>query len=281
MRAERSRAEALGTGRAAATARSLYLRWLELRHGRRGVPWSLHGEPFRIDPRVRHLLPSSAEPALFAYLHRAIRPGDVIVDAGGFLGAYPIVEARWAGPSGRVVTFEPSPRSAAVARAHFEMNPEGSRITLIEAAVGDRAGTALLASHDEPYRNQILVEQPEGWYHSDAAEASYHDEPKGSYHTVRVTTIDKVCCDLAIRPTLIRMDVQGAEIAALEGAREIIRTGRGTLRIVVEMHPQLWQSFGVTPQSARDRLEALGVGARPLEGNDPFAADGHAILEYI
>ena len=191
-------------------------------------------------------------------------PGDVILDAGGFLGAYAILMARWAGPSGRVVTFEPSPWSAAIARAHFGMNPEGSRIALIEAAVGDRAGRAKLALHDEPYRNMIL-----------------RDEPKGSYHTVTVVTIDDVCREMRVTPTLIRMDVQGTECAALEGARDTIAAGRHSLRIVVEMHPQLWPSFGVTAESAPARLEALGLRALPLDGSDPFAADGHAILEYI
>ncbi len=272
MRAERSRAERLGAGRAASAARGLYLRWLELRHGRRGIPWSLHDEPFRIDPRVRHLLPSSSEPALFAYLRRTIRTGDVIVDAGGFLGAYAIVMARWAGPSGRVVTFEPSASSAAIARAHFEMNPEGSRITLIEAGVNDRTGRARLARCEEPYRNQILRDG------SDEPEGSYHTE--GSDHTVTVVTIDDVCREMRITPTLIRMDVQGAEFAALEGARDTIRAGRGALRIVVEMHSQLWPSFGVTADVARRRLDALGLRALPLDGDDPFAADGHAILEY-
>jgi FkbM family methyltransferase len=277
MRAEQSRAERLGAGRAAATARSLYLRWLELRHGRRGVPWSLHDEPLRIDPRVRHLLPSSAEPALFAYLRRAIGPGDVVVEAGGFLGAYAIVAARWAGPSGRVVTLEPSPSSAVIARAHFGMNPEGSRITLIEAAVADRAGNARLAVYDESYRNQLVDD--EGPH--DEGKARSQDEAKASCHTVVVATIDDVCRDLKIRPTLIRMDVQGAEFAALEGARETIRTGRDTLRIVVEMHPQLWPSFGITGDIARRRLESLGLRATPLEGTDPFAPDGHALLEYL
>ena len=272
MQAERSRAERLGSGRAAAAARSMYLRWLELRHGRRGVPWSLHDESFRIDPRVRHLLPSSAEPGLFAYLRRTIRPGDVVLDAGGFLGAYAILAARWAGTSGRVVSFEPSPWSAAIARAHLGMNPEGSRVTLIEAAVSDRAGSARLALHDEPYRNLILRDEPEG---------SYHDDPEGSYHTATVVTIDDVCSAMRLTPTLIRMDVQGAEFAALDGARETIRSRRGSLRIVVEMHPQLWRSFGFTAESARARLEALGLRARPLEGQDPFTADGHAILEYL
>jgi hypothetical protein len=77
------------------------------------------------------------------------------------------------------------------------------------------------------------------------------------------------------------MDVQGAELAALEGARNTIRNGRGSLRVVVEMHPQLWPSFGLTADAARVRLEGLGLRARPLEGEDPFAADGHAILEYL
>jgi FkbM family methyltransferase len=282
MRADRSRAGRLGSGRAAAAARGVYLRWLELRHGRRGVPWSLHDEPFRIDPRVRHLLPSSAEPALFAYLRRTIRPGDVVLDAGGFLGAYAILAARWAGPSGRVVTFEPSPGSASIARAHFEMNSEGSRITLIEAGVADREGRARLAIHDESYRNQILGhDDPNRLRQGYGGPPKLHAKAEGSYHTVTVVTIDDVCRDMRLTPTLIRMDVQGAEFAALDGARETIAAGRGSLRIVVEMHPQLWPSFGVTADSAPARLEALGLRARPLDGNDPFAVDGHAILEYI
>jgi hypothetical protein len=73
---------------AARLARAAYLRWLELRYGRRGVPWLLNGEPIRILPNVRHLVPS-AEPALFEYLRRGIRPGAVVLDVGGFLGAYP------------------------------------------------------------------------------------------------------------------------------------------------------------------------------------------------
>jgi FkbM family methyltransferase len=250
--------------RTARIARGVYLRWLQLRHGRRGVPWNLHDEPIRIDPRVRHLLPSSAEPVLFEHLRRLTRPGDVVLDAGGFLGAYALLAARWVGPSGRVYTIEPSPWSAAIAREHLRMNPEGSRVTLIEAAVTNRAGRARLAVHDEPYRNQLAIGQT-----------------LIPTCDVQALTIDGLCREANITPTMIRMDVQGAELAALEGARETIAAGRGRLRIIVETHPQLWPSFGVTTDGARARLEWLGLRARPLEGDDPFAPDGHAILEYI
>jgi FkbM family methyltransferase len=264
----RSRATALlGAGSAARVARALYLRWLELRHGRRGVPWRIHTETIRIDPRVRHLLPSSAEPKLFEHLRRGIRPGDVVLDVGGFLGAYALCEARWAGPSGRVVMLEPTPWSAAIARAQLRMNLEGARVTVVEAAATDRSGRVTLALHDEPYRNSI----------GGAAAAP----GAGETLDVPAVAIDDLCREMDLRPSWIRMDVQGAELAALEGARETIRSGRGRLQIVVEMHPQLWPVFGLSGAEVETRLAALGLRARPLAGTGTaFAADGHAILDY-
>ena len=263
VRHPRSRAAVLGDGRASRALRALHLRWLELRYGRHGLPWPIHEETIRINPHVRHLLPSTAEPALFAYLRRTIHPGDVVLDVGGFLGVYAILSARWAGPSGRVVTFEPTAWTARMAREHFRMNPEGRSVTLIEAAVSDRGGQARFATFDQPYRNQIV-----------------RDQPTGSYHTVPTVTIDDVCGEMGLRPTLIRMDVQGAELAALEGARRTIRDGRGRLRLVVEMHPQLWPTFGVGAEETRVRLASLGLRATALDGDDPFAPDGHAELTF-
>jgi FkbM family methyltransferase len=264
----RSRASVLGEGRASRAVRALHLRWLELRYGRQGLPWPIHGETIRINPHIRHLLPSTAEPTLFDFLRRTIQPGDVVLDVGGFLGAYAILAARWAGPSGRVVTFEPTAWTAGIAREHFRMNPEGERVTLIEAAVSDRAGRARFATFDQAYRNQIIAGEPDGSNH------------QSQHYSVPTVTIDDVCRERGLRPTLIRMDVQGAEFAALEGARRTIQDGRGRLRLVVEMHPQLWPTFGVSAQEAGARLASLGLKATALEGDDPFAPDGHAELTF-
>jgi FkbM family methyltransferase len=268
----RSRASVLGEGRASRAVRALHLRWLELRYGRQGLPWPIHGETIRINPHSRHLLPSTAEPTLFDYLRRTIQPGDVVLDVGGFLGAYAILSARWAGPSGRVVTFEPTAWTAGIAREHFRMNPEGERVTLIEAAVSDRAGRARFATFDQAYRNQIIAGDSEGSSHG-------YDQQRQQY-SVPTVTIDDVCRERGLIPTLIRMDVQGAEFAALEGARRTIEDRRGRLRIVVEMHPQLWPTFGVGAEEARGRIASLGLKATALDGEDPFAPDGHAELTF-
>ena len=245
-----------------------YGRLLGACYSRRGLPWKVHDELVRIDPGVRYLVPHDAEPALFGFLKRTIRPGDVILDVGAFVGIYAVLAARWSGPRGRVVAFEPTPSSADVARRHFAFNGLGpERVQLVEAAVSDRATRATFHQYDThamPYVNSLAVAVD-----TDARPATID---------VAVVTIDEVCRELKVVPTVIRMDVQGAEVHALRGARETIRSAP-RLSLVVEMHPQCWPAFGVTEHDARDTLDDLGLTARPLvEGELLFGRDTHAVL---
>jgi FkbM family methyltransferase len=256
---------------ARSVASAAYGRALRAVYSRQGLPWSIHDERVRIDPSVRHLVPHEPEPALYDFVRRTIRSGDVVLDVGAFLGIYAVLEARWAGDTGRVVAFEPTPSSAALARRHFEWNgPAARRVHLVEAAVSDRPARATLHEYGAqhmPYVNSL-------------APAVDLDAPSVQ-SDVAVVTIDDVCRELRVTPTLIRMDVQGAEIHALRGARETIRSSP-RLSIVVEMHPQCWPAFGVTEAAARDTIRELGLIARPLVSSEPlFARDAHAVLTRV
>jgi hypothetical protein len=99
---------------------------------------------------------------------------------------------------------------------------------------------------------------------------------------VEVVTIDDVCRQFDFVPTLIRMDVQGAEIHALRGARDTIRKAGARLQLVVEMHPQCWPDFGVDESIARQTIESLGLSAAPLvPGERLFSRDAHAVLTPV
>jgi FkbM family methyltransferase len=237
-------------------------------YSRTGLPWKVHGQVIRIDPRVRHLVPHDPEPALFDFLAHTIRPGDIVLDVGAFVGIYAVLAARWSGPGGRVVAFEPTPSSAALARRHLAYNGLGpDRVSLIEAAVSDRAARATLHQYDAsamPYVNSLV--------------AAVDTDAPAVTQPVDVVTIDEVCRELRIVPSVIRMDVQGAEIHALRGARETLRAA-SRLSLVVEMHPQCWPAFSVTDEDARDTLADLGLTASPLVDGEPlFARDTHAVL---
>jgi FkbM family methyltransferase len=236
--------------------------------GKGGVPWAVNGEPLRIDPRMRRFVAPTTEPELWKWLKAEVHTGEHILDVGAFLGVYAIMLARWAGPSSRVLAFEPTPGIADALGRHIVMNGLDDRIQVLRLALGASDGEAMIHQHSEPYRNAIGVTDPAG-------------RETGQAHVV-VSTIDAVCERHGFEPTLIRMDVQGSELAVLEGARRTIGRGRGRLRIVLEVHPQLWALHGTNAAAFEDLLNGLGLCARTLSQPDPagFRADEHVELVY-
>lgn len=230
------------------------------------MPWRVHDHSIRIDPRVRRLVPHDSEEALYRFIQREVVPGAIVLDVGSFLGVYAILEARRAGPRGRVIALEPTAWSASIAARHFQYNAAtGAPITLIEAAAGEKRGHAPFFEYDEPYVNAL------------AAAVDVAGTP--TERSVDVVSLDDVCRELRIMPTFIRMDVQGAEFLALRGASELIRAAGSQLTIVAEMHPQCWPGFGIDSSFARSTIAALGLHAAPLEpGADLFARDGHVVF---
>jgi FkbM family methyltransferase len=256
------------SSRARALASGPYSRILQALYAKRGLQWRVHDEVVRIDPGARHLVPHEPEAALFAFLRQTIRPGDVVLDVGAFVGIYAVLAARWSQPGGRVIAFEPTPSSAALARRHAAFNRvDGVEIDVIEAAASDQPGHATFHEYDAshmPFVNSLAPAV------DTAATPMTRD--------VAVVTIDEVCRERGVVPSVVRMDVQGADVHALRGAAETIRAA-ARLSLVVEMHPQCWPAFGVTEHDVRATLRDLGLTARPLvTGEKLFDRDTHAVL---
>jgi FkbM family methyltransferase len=251
------------------TARGAYAAALRTRYAHRGMPWRVHDQTVRIDPRVRHLVPHESESALYDFVRSHVAPGAQVLDVGAFLGIHALLESHLAGPGGRVLTIEPTAWSASMARRHIGYNAgHGAPITLIEAAAGKVPGRAMLHEYDEPYVNAL------------AEAVDVTASPR--LRAVDVVTLDQVCSQHQMTPSFIRMDVQGAEWSVLEGTRELISTGRRDLVIVAEMHPQCWPAFGVDADAALEIIRSLGLRAVSLEpGTDLFTRDGHVVFTPV
>jgi len=255
------------SGSAVAVLRPLYAGWLRTAYGRRGLPWHVNGEPLRIDPSVRHLIPHESENSLFQFLRRQIRAGDVVLDIGAFFGIYALMAARWSGETGRVLAFEPSPGSFAVLCRHLAMNGLGAaRVEARPVAVGARPERRrLLTFADEPYRNMVAPR--------DAGTSAF---------SVDLVTVDGICAALGRPPDLIRMDVQGLEFDVLRGASAVVREAGSRLTIVAEMHPEQWPDYGIDPREAADRFAECGLRAETLEGGPPvFGQGAHIVLRSL
>lgn len=235
----------------------------------RGIAWSINGETYRIDPRQRQRLGKNYDPPVAKFLREHVKPGALCFDVGANVGVYVLQFARWSGPTGHVVAFEPNPSAVTVLRRHIELNDLKERVTVVPAAVGASPGEAIL-----------YAAQAEGM--SRLGEPNRLIADHASRIDVPVITLDEFCDAERMNPDWLLIDIEGFEIAALEGARRLIEHRGRALNIVVEMHPAVWDSANTTPASAKKLLTGLGLRPVALTGQiDPLAEHGIVWLERV
>jgi FkbM family methyltransferase len=240
---------------ARAWLKRLYHAALMLQTGGRGLPCRLPGgETVRALPQYRHLSWNLSEYAAF---RAAVRPGMVALDIGANVGAYSMLLGQWVGPAGQVFAFEPAPEPFDGLVRHTALNRLDGVVRPIQSAVGAASTRAALL---------LATTSGEGRL---AASAD-----SGRTVQVPVTTVDQFCAEHHLTPDFIKIDVEGAELDVLRGARDTIKRSRG-LALFVEMHPSIWPVMGVSKQDILDelagqRLEPVSL----LEARDMWAVEG-------
>ena len=201
------------------------------------------GERVRLSARCRQL---SWNPEEYEAFRRIVRPGFTVLDVGANVGAYTVLFAQWAGPAGRVIAFEPAPASIAGLRRQLQLNGLAGRVDVVEAAVAGTVGTASFESDGASGANALGA-------------------GAGGAHTITVTTttIDAFCAERGLRPDVIKIDVEGAELDVLRGARRTLQAA--SIAVFVEFHPSAWAARGIAPQDLRAELASQELVAEPLD----------------
>jgi FkbM family methyltransferase len=135
-------------------------------------------------------------------LRERLRGGGDFVDVGAHIGMYSVTAALALRGRGRVLAFEPNP----AARAQLEENLALNRcenVIVCAAAVSDVVGEAVLhvpATPDPSFSSLEGGRFAEG-------------EPVA----VGATTVDREVGALGLRPAVVKIDVEGAELAVVAG----------------------------------------------------------------
>jgi FkbM family methyltransferase len=232
---------------------------------RDGIPWAINGVPCRIDPRQRQRMSRDYDRPVAEFLRPRVRPGAVCLDVGANVGVYVLQFAAWAGPTGRVVAFEPNPEACAVLARHVRYNRLDERVRFESLAVGAAPGKAILHAAGADGMSRLI--EPN-------AALAGRTRPL----EVEVITLDHYCRAHGLRPDWLLLDVEGYEVAALQGASHLFRD-RPELDAVVELHPDVWEASGTSRQEAERLLRDLGRRPVPLTGQaDPLAEHGTVYL---
>ena len=215
------------------------------------------GLRFRADVAVAGYRLGTTEPEFQRALARHVRPGAVVYDLGANVGFYAVICARLAGAKGRVIAVEPFRQSAEAVRHNAGLNGFET-IDVVEAAVGAAPGRAWLSTaQGDPVTFRLA------------------DDRAGSGVEVDVTSVDALVAAGHPPPDVVKMDVEGAEVAALRGMAETLAAHRPV--VLVEVH----HAVADFPAAVAALAEPLGYRASVL-GGGPMPRGGvraHVLLE--
>lgn len=185
----------------------------------------------------RHILAVRAyEPHVTRHMMETLRPGMVFVDVGANIGYFTLLGAHLIGPLGKVIAFEPFQSNVKLLYLNAALNGY-SQVAIHPFAVADRNG---LLAYDNTASNGVI------------------SEPRPELGFLQSTTlVPAVRLDdllgTADRIDAIKLDIEGAEYRALEGAARVLRTHRP--HIYSEFSPPALSAVsGATAEAYLQRL---------------------------
>ena len=150
-----------------------------------------------------HVLPAR-EPEVIAALREHLKPGDTFVDAGANIGFFTILASKLVGPGGKVIAVEMMPDTAAILHRHIARNA-CDNVTVVENALARTSDEELRATVNDGRFGMASIVSGQG----------------ARSITVRTRTLDDILSDVG-RVALMKMDLEGAELLALQGALSVL-----------------------------------------------------------
>lgn len=193
-----------------------------------------------------------------AALDSVVAPGSVCIDAGASYGSYTYALA---GRAAGVHSVEPMPSSAR-GLAFFRRLLKASTVHVHRAALSDTAGTARMS---QPRRYRIFSVNTRSFLTTGAHHRGANEEFSGErLCETPVLTIDKIRADAGIvRISFIKADVEGNELALLQGALDTLE--RDQPAVMLEIEQRHLDKYGVRAESIVDFMAALGYRMQVLD----------------
>ena len=218
--------------------------------------------PHLAEPVAFHLLVNGAyEPDTQNFILRNLSEGDVLIDVGANIGVFTVPAAQKVGPRGKVLAAEPSPAVFPYLAQNILMNGLDNVVALsVAASDQNRDGVPFYAAPSDHFGMGALAPQ-------------FHSEPQ----FVRTKTLDNIVAENAAqRIRVLKVDVEGHEIAVFRGAQDLLTSSQPPV-IVFEFCDWAESRFpNVHPGMAQEFLMCLGYRICKLseyrDGGPPLQA---------
>lgn len=154
-----------------------------------------------------------SEIRLARFLIRNVAEGSHFLDIGAHYGYFSLIASELTGAKGKVLALEPARKSGAVLQQNCK---DRSNITIIPKAISDQIGEISFYEFPNLFSeyNAINIDQfrDEKWF------ADFNPVKT----TVPTTTVNEITAK-DFKPTMIKIDVEGAELKVIEGGMDFFR----------------------------------------------------------
>ncbi len=185
------------------------------------------------------------EPNEFAFLDKTLKPGMTFIDAGANTGLYTLFGAKKVGDHGTVLAIEPSDREFQRLEKHIDINAL-TNVRPVKVAISNCSGEV-----------ELLVATEEKSGHNTLGAFGYDSVKAQGKEWVHVERLDDVVKQAGLkRVDLIKMDIEGAEFFALQGAAEVLNQFHPI--VLLELSDKSLKNQGCSSEQVWNFLTQMG-----------------------
>lgn len=191
------------------------------------------------------------EPEIVYFMAHVVQPGDLVVDAGANVGFFTLLLARYVGSTGSVISFEPSPNNLHKLRGNIALNKMANISVYPNALAASSKKLQFYLGRDSgqngAWRNEVTA--------------------------LEQITVDAITLDAALGasvPKLIKMDIEGSEYQALQGARALL--ARRPKFIIMEFNVDALKAMNTSPAEIRTFMHDYGYDLYVFDQHGRFPA---------
>lgn len=194
---------------------------------------------------LKALAAGEREPYTCKLIAQRATPGALVVDVGAHLGHYSLIAGRGVGNSGKVLAFEPHPRNLKYLRQNIQDNDLSDHVVVVSQAISAQRGSAT-----------FYVDE----FESDTS--GLHQSSADSLPMQIETAPLSAHLPDGQLPSLIKVDVEGAELEVLSGMENIIENAKkagSPFALVIECNDAALTLAGASAELLVQRLKKFGL----------------------
>jgi len=184
---------------------------------------------------------------------KMLQEGDVVIDAGANTGNYTMPAAKIVGSSGKVIAIEPVESTVEILKKNIALN-NFENVIVYECALGEHEDKLTLYSNETNMMGYLQNMKPK------KVETTHSQ-------LVEIKTLDNIIKNINLEIKILKIDIEGSEFLALQGAKTSLEKGL-IKNIICEVHSKLLKEFGFSDTMLINLLKTYGYKIKIIEKND-------------